>query len=573
MRAIRHPLVRMLLLGTLFALAGCHPPPDRAPLEASAAPELRPLRVPEALVMGDARIRLPVLDAPFVLNAADPSDPLPAAILPTAEFYDVGVLELLEQLFASAHVPITVIAAPAVDNKRLTIIQRRPIELRALLEQVSIDAGFFYTYREGVLRLSPDRSFAVTLPPVGSGAVAPQSIQSSSASSSGSMGSGAGATGGAGNAAAGGSNAGGSAKRIDEGLDIYTPIAQQITSLGGTGVVSSRINRMIIFSASRDKLPMIERYLSEIRARGKLIIVDTWIVDVQLSNGSNVGIDWSKAQLNIGGGRRLNFSGSNTAIDGFSLGFSGTFGRVALDVLANFLAEQGTATTVAAPRLLMVSGSRADFSSGENIPYVQAVNLSQGTSGTLLAGGNVVYANVGLAMSVVADAIDDTVFLALGVRTSSLIEFRRFEIGTVVSDAPRLSERIYSAEVRLPIGDAVVINGIRQSGDSVTAKNIPVVGEVLPLLAGRNSETRSRSELVIVLRPRVVEFQPQRGMVPMPAQLPGRAPALPSTEGVVPPPGPAVGGKGDIDRELERDGGEPIRILPPTTSPPAKVLG
>lgn len=552
-------------LSALLFVTGCQTAPDRPPIPAQEAPDLKALRVPEALVIGESRVRIPVQDVPFVISAAEPSDPLPAATIPEAALYDVGLLEALETMFAAARVPVTVIASPNVDQRRITLLQRRPVPLSVLLEQLALDQGFFYTYKDGVLRVSRERSFAVTLPPIGAGAVSPASIQSTGGSTgtSGSQSNTTGATGGSGTPTAAGG--GGASKRIDDGLDIYAPIQTAIERLGGSNVLASRLNRVIVFTATRDKLPMIERYLNELRSRGKLILVDTWVVEVQLSDTADIGIDWSKAQINFGGGRQLSFAASNKALEGFTLGFSGSFGRTALDILANFLAGQGTAQTVAAPRLMMVSGSRADFTSGENIPYVQAVNLSQGSTGTLLAGGSVVYANVGLAMSVVADAMQDSVFLSLGLRTSSLVEFRRFEIGSVVSDAPRLTERTYTAEVRLPIGEAVVINGIRQGGDSVTKRQIPGVGEVLPLVAGRNTETRSRSELVVVLRPRVVEFEVDRSIAPPSSREPGRAPALPAPEdGDRIERDRVIRNRQSIDQELERDGFAPTRLAPST---------
>lgn len=564
----------LILAGALLAgwpINGCSLAPDRAPLKPTAAPALPPLRVPEALAIDEGRIRLPVATAPFLLSAADTSDPLPAAVVPTATLYDVGLLEALEQIFAAANVPITVLASPEVDATRLTIIQRRNVPLDRLVEQIAADRGFFYSYHDGVLRLSKSRSFSVSLPPIGGGAVVP-------ASSTQATGGGTAAAGSAGAAPAVGNGGAASAKRIDEALDIYQPIAEALKALGADNVTASRFNRTIVFSAGRDRLPMIERYLAELRRRGKVVVLDCWIVDVQLNDGADVGIDWNKAQLNFGGGRPLTFQERGAgSVDGFSLGFTGAFGRVSLDVLANFLATQGTAQTVAAPRMVMLSGTRADFTQGENLPYVAAVQITPQTTttGGALAGGNIVFANVGLAMSVVADAMEDSVFLGLGLRSSSLIDFAEFNFGTLVSKAPHTAERTYTAEVRLPVGEVVVINGIRQGQESVRKRQIPGIGEALPGIAGRDTEARTRSELVLVLRPRVIEYVPTGTAPPAPVPAwPGRAPALPlPDEGPAggPPFGPGsarsggASGAGVLDHEIDRDRpapGAPLNIRP-----------
>lgn len=553
----------VLMAGVLALLGGCTMAPDRAPVEPVAAPKLMPPRVPEAMVFGEPRIRLPVAETPFLLTAAEQSDPLPAATVPETELYDTGLLEALETIFASARVPIAVLASPDVNTARLTLVQRRSIPLDRLLEQIAIDQGFFYSFRDGILSLKKERPFVVALPPIGGGAVMP-------ASASPASGGGVPGAGGVPAAATNGNGgSGGSVKRIDEGIDVYSPIAEALTTLGASKVSHSRLNRTIVFNATRDRLPMIERFLNEMRARGKVVIVDSWIVDVQLSDGADVGIDWNKAAIEFGGGRELSFSGKNSMLDGFSLGFTGSFGRVSLDMLASFLATQGTAQTIASPRMVMLSGSRADFSQGENIPYIANVEVSQSDrSGNVLAGGSLVFANVGLAMSVVADAMNDTVYLGVGLRASSVRDYKKFDFGTVVQEAPLTAERTYSTEVRLPIGEAAVINGIRQSVDSVSKRHLPGVGEVLPLVAGRDTESRTRSELVIVLRPRVVEFVPQRaGAAPM--APPSRAPALPSLEDS-PAAAPTAAPGELLDRELEHDRASPPPVRP--SAPPVPLV-
>ena len=85
------------------------------------------------------------------------------------------------------------------------------------------------------------------------------------------------------------------------------------------------------------------------------------------------------------------------------------------------------------------------------------------------------------------------------------IEYRVFGQGNTVG-LPFVRERTMNSMVRLKNGEMLVVGGLISSNEIENSSNITGLGKIpmLKYLFGNESETLTRKELVILLRPRII---------------------------------------------------------------------
>ena len=176
------------------------------------------------------------------------------------------------------------------------------------------------------------------------------------------------------------------------------------------------------------------------------------------------------------------------------------------------LANNGLAVVHARPNITAVSGQRAQFFSGLEIPVPTVTD--RGTIGTE-------YRQTGVSLIFTPTVLDsDQISLTVEPRIREVAAGGATIAGTVV---PNINERSASTTVELGDGQSIAIAGLYRRNTTSSEAGIPLLKDI-PLWGAlfRNAVEQEQSvELVIVVTPRIVSA----------------VPALASTAGV--PRGPA----------------------------------
>ena len=194
---------------------------------------------------------------------------------------------------------------------------------------------------------------------------------------------------------------------------------------------------------------------------------------------------------------------SNAALAGISIaGFS-------FDSFINALKTQGKTSVLSNPKISVLNGQPALIEVGRDVTYIKKVTKTvdslTNTSNYDIETANVL-SGVGLAITAVVKG-DNEIVMNLVPITSELvgnIEYRTF--GEAEVGLPIVNKREMSTTVKIKNGSMLVVGGLiseteSRSGDSLFGtENIPY----LKYLFGYEEKQKTKRELIILLRPRII---------------------------------------------------------------------
>lgn len=339
-----------------------------------------------------------------------------------------------------------------------------------------------------------------------------------------------------GSSSGGSSSGGGSTSQETSSVQTSTDskyweeISAALKALVGTGgeVVVSPQSGIVIVKAAPASLFMVEKYLraSELISV-RQVMLEAKILEVQLNDGFQAGINWATLQrngktaigvntLNADGNTPVSLGGTvaqmlDSAVPGpagtvFGLAFNdGDFGAV-----ISLIKNQGTVHVLSSPRIATINNQKAVLKVGTDDFFVTEV-----TGGTAAAVGvpatppTVVVKPFfsGIALDVTPQ-IDDKDNIVLHVRpsvsnvTENTKEIRLGDLGTYILPLASSSISETDSVVRLKDGHIVAIGGLMGQTYTDGKSAIPFLGDIpyLGRLFGNTSQVKQKRELVVLIK-------------------------------------------------------------------------
>ncbi|MEA9979974.1 secretin N-terminal domain-containing protein [Pseudomonas sp. 10B1] len=282
---------------------------------------------------------------------------------------------------------------------------------------------------------------------------------------------------------------------------------------GNSVIVNPQASLLVVRAKSADQ-ENVARFLDKAqRNLQRQVVLETKILEVQLSKNFQAGISWAK----LGGDLGASLAGAPltgpTAVGGV---FSSTINVGDFSGLIQLLETQGEVRVLSSPRISTLNNQKAVIKVGTDEFFVTDVSSTSGT--TTVAGVTQPTQNVtltpffsGISLDVTPQ-IDQNDTVTLHVRpTVSRVTDQNKTITLGVNNVLQLplalsTTRQSDSIVRAHSGQVVVIGGLLQnaSDDSNTAvpwaSKLPIIGNLFK--QQRNS--LQKSELVILMRPQVV---------------------------------------------------------------------
>ena len=290
---------------------------------------------------------------------------------------------------------------------------------------------------------------------------------------------------------------------------------------------------ILTVNASPSLQRRVKRYINTFKSSlYRQVSIQVHILEVQLSEGSSKGIDWSKVlkdaerdsslisgQIGYGKNGVVYQAKSSPEAMKIRKGLH-LLGKISLaptdfKLLVNALEEQGTVHTLSEPRLNLLNGSPGVLTVGESIRYIRDVSKDVSNTGT--AGSTITYTAEtddilsGLAFSVVCNILgNNEVVLYLTPVTSELkrpIEYKAFGPNKELQvGLPDVKLRQMSTMAKIRDNDFLILGGLIDETRSNSSSNVPLLGRI-PLIkwAFRNEiKSKARRELVIILQPHIL---------------------------------------------------------------------
>lgn len=228
------------------------------------------------------------------------------------------------------------------------------------------------------------------------------------------------------------------------------------------------------------------------------INLEALVLDISSAKTSNFGFQYANAS---------GISTSDTGVE-ITFGTVGTFNGGQnyahygkpfsnVDVQIQALVNNGDARVLSRPNITTLSGEKAEILIGGSIPL--PVTDSDG-------GVNVSWKDYGIKLSV-EPKLDTEEKITAKVETEvSTLDYDH-AVTSSVGTFPAMTKRTAAAAINLESGMTMVIGGLLNSQDGKSINKIPLLGDI-PIIGEFfkfTSKTKDKRELMILIRPRIVE--------------------------------------------------------------------
>ncbi|HEG42550.1 MAG TPA: type II secretion system protein GspD [Phycisphaerales bacterium] len=285
-------------------------------------------------------------------------------------------------------------------------------------------------------------------------------------------------------------------------------IAANMNSDYGAVTVDEATNSLIVCDA-RESLDKIIEQIRKIDRTPRQILVEVVIAEVQLNDGTEIGVDWTDLlsfdaddgdTFPIGSHSRSYIQ--ETFASSITGGGALRFIQGSIGVTVKALQQAREVEILASPRVLVVSGQQAVIKTIEEIAYT---DVSQAAAGGDLTSTK--FKDVGITLTVTATLTDDDMIMLVIAPEQSV----NTGTNTVsLSLVPVVDLRSTSTTLLMRDGQIVVMGGLRKKETRISEDKIPLLGD-LPLIGflfAKESTEVKHSELLIFVSPHIYKDAP-----------------------------------------------------------------
>jgi general secretion pathway protein D len=310
-------------------------------------------------------------------------------------------------------------------------------------------------------------------------------------------------------------------------------VVKRTTFREAASVIVNAETGVIAVRATSRQHEKVKEFIDRVmRSARRQVMIEATIIEVDLSDSYQQGIEWSKlaAQTGFSLLPATNTQSAGATVSPFGL----TYRNVSrgLDVIAEMLRGFGTTKVLSSPKLTVLNNQTATLKVSEDFVYfnvkqdIAAGNTNTNAVTTTTTTPQSV--SIGFFMNLTAQIGDDEV-VTLNVRPSissiSALKQDPNPALTVINEVPQIRTREIESMMRVQSGDIAVLGGLMEDRMENKSGRFPGIGDI-PLL-GEVFTTRNdashKSELVIVLRPTVIRDASIGGdFKHLAATLPGR---------------------------------------------------
>ncbi len=265
------------------------------------------------------------------------------------------------------------------------------------------------------------------------------------------------------------------------------------------------VTNALIVTSTAEGIEKLSKLIEELDVKKPQIRITARIMEVDITKGVDLGIDWTVTKTFTGGGQfgDITVTGKTDVMTSpFGLGTPATLNIATimsgadLALTLRALAKKTRTKTLSNPTLVVESNRPAHIHVGDTIPYKMTVITEGGATETL---GQL---EIGTTLDVTptVSPMGNQISLDVSVAVKDFVGY---------TDAgPQTTDREASTKVTISEGQTVVIGGLISETEKETAYQVPILGDI-PILGYlfKKKETQKRKlELLIFLTPHVIRY-------------------------------------------------------------------
>ena len=285
-----------------------------------------------------------------------------------------------------------------------------------------------------------------------------------------------------------------------------------LTLKTGLRVVADEINNAVLVYGSKSEYEKIEITLKRLDVPPTQVLIEASIIEVTLTDELQYGLQWvfsDKARgsagltgtgllssvANVVGGIAL---GGTPALGGFSYTLRNSLGDVR--AVLNALADKSLVKVISSPSLMVLDNHTASIAVGNQQPVRVGETVTTGGNITT----NIQYKDTGVSLSV-------TPSVNAGNMVTMLLNQAVTDVGQVdqATGQRAFLQRQFSSKVAVRSGETLVLGGLIRDNTTTGKTGLPLLQDI-PIfgsLFGTNSKNTNRTELLVVITPRVVRSE------------------------------------------------------------------
>lgn len=504
---------RIALILALLSLAACQMPGKKD--ERMTVSEAHLDTPPPAAEQAEVDIP-PVVEQVPIIAAPEPAEPMQTF---TVVATDLPANELLFALARDARLNLDIdpeidgnVSINAIDQTLPQILKRisRQVQLRYYLDGpnlvVEVDKPFMRVYRIDYLNMARETISTID--------VATQIASTGTVEGGGGGG--------------GGSNSSASVKS-EANNTFWETIEKNIASMASPGsidgsVIANRESGMISVRTTAAAHEEIQHFVDAVMGSARRqVLIEATVVEVTLNDDFQTGVDWSR--MAIGNGWSLSQNVLATTIGAAQSPIvSATYNHLNddrdINAAIKALDAFGDVSVMSSPKIMALNNQTSILKVVDNIVYfTQEIDREAATDNSaavITVDTTVNTVPVGFVMNVTPFITDgDEIILNIRPTISRILQFKAppaFQIpGTTgqieLSEVPEIQVREMESVLRVASGNTAVIGGLMQDSAAEEKSGVPGLHDAkgFGLLFGTRSRQYDKTELVIFLRPRIID--------------------------------------------------------------------
>jgi len=313
------------------------------------------------------------------------------------------------------------------------------------------------------------------------------------------------------------------------------PGVSTVTLNSGVRIMADEVNNAVLIYGSRGEYDKIQSALKRLDVPPTQVLIEASIIEVTLNDELKYGLQWVFSDKTRGGlsGSGIISSAAGGVLGGAAAGFSYTLKNPLGDVrgVINALADKSLVNVISSPSLMVMDNHTASIAVGTQQPIRSSETFVSGSNNVTTA---IQYKDTGVTLSV-------TPSVNAGNMVTMQINQSVTDVGAedVTTGQRSFLQRQFNSKVAVRSGETLVLGGLIRDNSTSGKAGIPLLQDI-PLLGklfGANSKNQARTELLVVITPRVVRNdvdliaigqEMRERMKGLPRQLPAPASFEPS---------------------------------------------
>jgi len=287
-------------------------------------------------------------------------------------------------------------------------------------------------------------------------------------------------------------------------------VSQIASQQGAVSIIADESTNSLIVTASTQDYQVVKKVLKQLDVMPLQVMIDATIVSVSLTDDLKYGVRWYFSHLNDqnvtalnGSGDSLLQSASALAVGAATGGFGYAFASGNIKAVLNAAATDNKINVISTPSLMVLNNQEALIQVGDQVPI--RTSESTNTSGSVnpIQTSAIQMRETGVVLNVKPRVN------ANGLVTLEIKQSVDRAIPTVQSniDSPTIQQRKIESTVVVQSGESIILGGLMAENDVIDFSGVPVLHKipVLGSLFGSTTKTKEKTELIVLITPRVIE--------------------------------------------------------------------